>query len=66
MDNAGVQLQIASLLHANLQAQLLLMRLLELLVELQGGLQSADVLCRGHRPLAAVYAEGKAVTQRIL
>ena len=38
MDNAGVQLQIASLLHANLQAQLLLMRLLELLVELQGGL----------------------------
>ena len=66
MHNAGVQLQIACLLDPNLQAQLLLVRLLELLVELQRWLEPADVLGRSHRALAAVDAEGKAVAKGVL
>lgn len=66
MHNAGVQLQIAGLLHPDLQAQLLLMRLLELLVELQRWLEPADILGRSHRALAAVDAKGKAVAKGVL
>ena len=66
MDDAGVKLQVTSFFHTDLEAKLLLVRLLEFLFKLQHHGDVLDDLGWGFSLLTAVKRQSESISHRVL